>query len=98
MTIWSTEASSSIAVVQIVSLEAKLVVPPTAELVADRRISSSRPCGQRRPLGEPPHYPDQARVYAMISMAGGRRWPLTVDVDLIRRSQVLHTGSAARAR
>jgi hypothetical protein len=53
MTIWSTEVSSSIAVMQIVSLEENLIVPPTVELIADRRALSSPSQDQRRPLGEP---------------------------------------------
>jgi hypothetical protein len=57
MTIWSTEVSSSIAVMQIVSLEENLIVPPTVELVADRHALSSPPQDQRRPLGEPPPPP-----------------------------------------
>jgi hypothetical protein len=90
------EASSSIAVMQVVSLEANLVVPPTVELVTDHRILLSPPHGQRRTVGEPLHALDPARVSCRSVPAGGRRWLGAVDRDLIEWSPSPRTGSAFR--
>jgi hypothetical protein len=88
------EASSSIAVMHVVSLEANLVVPPTVELVADRRILSSPPHGRRRTVGEPLCAPDPARVSSWSVPAGGRRWLGAIDRDLLEWSPSPRTGSA----
>jgi hypothetical protein len=48
-------------------------------------------------LGEPPRDPAGSRVSSLLLVAGGRRRPRTVDLDLIRRPGAPHTPSASRA-
>jgi hypothetical protein len=92
----STGVDLAMAIAQICFLEPNPPMPSLARLSVERRIAPPPRRWPRNLLGEPPWPPDRARVLILSVTARGRRWPMAVDVDLIRRPESPHTPSVHR--
>jgi hypothetical protein len=71
------------------------MLAPLVELVEVCRVGPSSPRRRGKLLGEPPPFPEPARVSSLSAMAGGRRRPRAIDPDLIGRLRALLTGLAS---